>query len=146
MSSNGGHAWLALLDLMRSQKSHVNAAMAELDLTMQLAHAMYVIPRDGLTMRELADELACDASNATGLVDRLEYRGLLERRPDETDRRIKRVCLTATGRRLREKIEARFRQAPPAIAALTPAEQKVLRELLERALAHADAHAEGNER
>jgi MarR family transcriptional regulator, organic hydroperoxide resistance regulator len=142
MSSNGGHAWLALLDLMRSQKSHVNAAMAELDLTMQLAHAMYVIPRAGMTMRELAGELACDASNATGLVDRLEHRGLLERQADEGDRRIKRVCLTSAGRRLREKIETRFRQAPPAIAALTPADQKTLREILERAL----VNAEGGER
>ncbi len=138
MSSNGGHAWLALLDLMRSQKSHVNAAMAQLDLTMQLAHAMYVVPREGMTMRELAGELACDASNATGLVDRLERRGLLERRADEADRRIKRVCLTAAGRRLREKIEARFRRAPPAIAALSPLDQKVLREILERALANAE--------
>jgi hypothetical protein len=50
--------------------------------------------------------------------------------------------LTAAGRRLREKIETRFRQAPPAIAALTLADQKALREILERAL----ANAEGGER
>ena len=134
MSSNGGHAWLALLDLMRSQKSHVNAAMAELDLTMQLAHAMYVIPRDGMTMRELAGELACDASNATGLVDRLEERGLIERRLDAHDRRVRWVFLTASGRRMRERVEERFFEPPPAIRALSSCSQRALREILECAL------------
>ena len=139
MSSNGGRAWHAMLELFRSQKPRMVSAFAELDLTMQSAHAVHIVPPGGMTMRELADDLACDASNATGLVDRLEERGLMERRPDEKDRRVKRVFLTPAGRRLREKIETRFLRAPPAIAALSAADQKTLRELLERALAYAEA-------
>jgi MarR family transcriptional regulator, organic hydroperoxide resistance regulator len=139
MSSNGGRAWQALFDLLRTQKAHAAAAFAEFDLTLQLAHAIHTIPREGLTMGALADELSCDASNATGLVDRLERRGLIERRVDESDRRVKRVCLTASGRRMREKIEARFKEPPPAIAALSEADQKLLREILERAVANAEA-------
>ena len=115
------------------------SAMAELDLSMQLAHALHTIPREGMTMRELADELSCDASNATGVVDRLAARGLVERHADDADRRIKRVCLTAAGRRMLEKIEARFLRPPPAIAALSTADQRALLEILERALANAEA-------
>ncbi len=86
MSSNGGRAWKALIDLMRSQKSAAAARFAEIDMTMQTAHALHVLPSEGMTMRALADELSCDASNATGLVDRLEKRGLIESLPT-TDRR-----------------------------------------------------------
>jgi len=139
MSSNGGRAWAAMFDLLRSHKTQVIATFAEIGLTPQLAHALHVLPREGLTMRALADELACDASNATGIVDRLEERGLTERRTDKNDRRVKRVCLTAAGRRLREKVSERFRRPPPSIAALSVADQNALREILERALAHAEA-------
>jgi MarR family transcriptional regulator, organic hydroperoxide resistance regulator len=139
MSSNAGRAWQALFEVFRSQKQHAVGALAELDLTMQSAHALQVISREGITMRALADELSCDASNATGLVDRLEARGLLERRPDADDRRVKRVCLTAAGRRILEKVEARFLRPPPAIAALNAADQRALLEILERALANAEA-------
>ncbi|MDB5072405.1 MAG: Transcriptional regulator, MarR family [Candidatus Eremiobacteraeota bacterium] len=138
MSSNGGRAWKALIDLMRSQKSHAAARFARLDLTMQTAHALHVLPPEGMTMRALAEELSCDASNATGVVDRLEKRGLLERRSDEHDRRVKRVHLTAAGRRLRERAESLFLTAPPAIAALSTDDQRTLRAILERALAHAE--------
>ena len=90
-------------------------------------------------MRELAVELVCDASNVTGLVDRLEKRGLLERRATEDDRRVKCVHLTPAGRRVREKLDRRFLEPPPAIAALNVADQNALREILDRALANAEA-------
>jgi MarR family transcriptional regulator, organic hydroperoxide resistance regulator len=139
MSSNGGRAWQALLALLRSQKPHMTAIFAPLDLTPQLAHAVHAIADDGMTMRALATELACDASNATGIADRLERRGLIERTSDPADRRLKRLCLTAAGRRTRAAIEARLGEAPPPIAALSAADQQALREILERALAHAEA-------
>jgi len=139
MSSNGGRAWKALIDLMRSQKGHAVARFAELDMTMQMAHALHVLPPEGMTMRALADELACDASNATGIVDRLERRGLTERRSADNDRRVKCVHLTPAGRRMRERIEELFLTAPPAIAALSAADQRTLRAILERALAHAES-------
>jgi MarR family transcriptional regulator, organic hydroperoxide resistance regulator len=128
-----------MFSLLHSHKTQVVSAFAEIGLTPQLAHALHVLPREGLTMHALADELACDASNATGIVDRLEKRGLTERRTDKNDRRVKRVCLTAAGRRVREKVSERFRRPPPSIAALSVADQNALREILERALAHAEA-------
>jgi DNA-binding MarR family transcriptional regulator len=139
MSSNGGRAWQAIMDLFRSQKSFAAGLFAELGLTGQLAYALHLIAREGTTMRALAFEMGCDASNTTGVVDRLERRGLIERRADPADRRVKRVVLTAAGRRMREKVEERLRIAPPAIAALSPADQRILREILERALGNAEA-------
>ncbi|BDE07196.1 hypothetical protein WPS_24720 [Vulcanimicrobium alpinum] len=139
MSSNSGRAWQAMTDFLRLQKRYMVESFAELDLSVQLAHALASIPREGMTMRALADELACDASNATGLADRLEERGLIERRVCQDDRRVKRVFLTVAGRRMQDKIQMRFLTPPAAIAALSPADQRALREILERALAFADA-------
>ena len=51
-------------------------------------------------MGELAEHLYCDASNVTGIVDRLEGRGLVERKPDPNDRRVKRLVLTPQGQTL----------------------------------------------
>ena len=53
-------------------------------------------------MRGVAARLGFDSSNLTGLVDRLEARGLIARHPDPTDRRVKAVALTAEGRRVRD--------------------------------------------
>ena len=64
-------------------------------------------------MGAMAASLQCDASMVTWLVDRLEERGLVERRPSTTDRRVKTVVLTKTGIELRRRIgEVMF--APPA--------------------------------
>jgi DNA-binding MarR family transcriptional regulator len=91
------------------------------------------------TMREFSEKMFCDASNATGLIDRLETRGLVERRASERDRRAKVVRLTASGARLFKKVDAAvWAEAPPAIAKLSAADQRSLREIIERALTHID--------
>ena len=48
-------------------------------------------------MRELAFELACDASNLTRITDRLEAKGYLNRQVDRRDRRVKNLVLTDIG-------------------------------------------------
>ncbi len=72
-------------------------------------------------MSALADALWCDASNVTGIVDKLESRGLIERQGADHDRRIKQLAVTERGRRLRDKLNARVLEPPKAIASL-PAE------------------------
>jgi DNA-binding MarR family transcriptional regulator len=59
---------------------------------------------DGLTQSQLSRELLMHRSNLTGLVDRLEARGLARRRQLEGDRRAHRVVLTAAGRKLLGRI------------------------------------------
>jgi len=84
-------------------------------------------------MRGLAEALVCHASNVTGLVDKLEARGLIERRTDEHDRRVKMIALTRRGVRVRTQLVARLSDPPPFIEALSESDKKNLLSILERA-------------
>lgn len=87
------------------------------------------------TMSEIASFLRCDNSNVTGIVDGLEARGLAERRPSPGDRRVKLIALTSAGRRLRTRLMREARRPPAWLERLSPADQRTLRDLLERAAA-----------
>ncbi|MEO5957668.1 MAG: MarR family transcriptional regulator [Opitutaceae bacterium] len=62
-------------------------------------------PEGGMSQRELGDRLVVDRSNVSGLLDRLEKTGWVKREDHPEDRRVYRVNLTATGRRLWEKVQ-----------------------------------------
>ncbi len=85
-------------------------------------------------MGELAVMMRCDNSNMTGIVDRMEERGLVRRAPAEGDRRVKLIELTEEGARLREEMARRIAEPPEPIAGLSAADQKTLRDILRRAL------------
>lgn len=85
------------------------------------------------TMGEIAELLRCDPSNVTGIADALEERGLGRRRPSTLDRRVKVIELTAEGERMRERVIAELSVPPEWLQALSPADQRALRELLQRA-------------
>ncbi len=70
--------------------------------------------------------MRCDASNVTGIVDRLEKRGLVERRVDPYDRRVKLLVVTPAGRALRRRFEERLLAGMPGIDALGEEESKRL--------------------
>lgn len=109
--------------------------LAELGLTFPLAHALRILDPDRpRPMGELADILFCDASNVTALADRLESRGLVERQADSADRRVKTLALTREGARARERVFEVMSEPPPPIAALAPADQRALRDILRRAV------------
>ncbi len=91
-------------------------------------------PGDELPMGALAGALHCEASNFTGIVDRLEQRGLIERRADPADRRVKRLALTPEGEEAREEMMRRLYEPPEAIRRLSRTEQRQLRDLPRRAL------------
>ena len=80
------------------------------------------------------ETLACDASNVTGLVDRLESRGLIVRRASADDRRVKVIALTPTGARLRAELHQRLAAPPDPFQRLSEAEQRTLVRILERLL------------
>ncbi|MEV5507305.1 MarR family winged helix-turn-helix transcriptional regulator [Streptomyces orinoci] len=83
-------------------------------------------------MRGLAELLVCDASNVTGIVDRLEARGLVRRETDPADRRVKNVVATEEGRRTIERVRAEMQATHSALDALTEEERATLYTLLER--------------
>ena len=75
------------------------------DVTMPQAKLLYLVSsRPDMPMSAIAAELGVGAPAVSGLVDRLENAGLVERRPDASDRRVKRIFLTAAGRRVVNKM------------------------------------------
>ncbi|MFB4279386.1 MarR family winged helix-turn-helix transcriptional regulator [Nonomuraea sp. MTCD27] len=118
--------------LSRQIEGHVRERAAALDLTAPQATALRELTGP-LTMRDLADRMGCEPSNATFVVDRLEEQGIVERRPHPTDRRAKQLVLTPQGVALRERLIEKLTEGSP-MAGLTPQEQTTLQELLQRAL------------
>jgi DNA-binding MarR family transcriptional regulator len=116
-----------------AEKPRFSAIGQEFDLAPQQAMALRTL-HEPRPMGELAKYLFCDNSNVTGIVDRLEERGLVERRPADHDRRVKLIELTEDGQRVRREIERRIHEPPRAIAELPEDDQVALRDLLRRAL------------
>jgi MarR family transcriptional regulator, organic hydroperoxide resistance regulator len=128
-------AWGLFWELGMGNRRRLLAALGELGLTFPQAHALRVLhPERPLPMSDLAERLVCDASNVTGIADRLEARGFLERRAGEGDRRVKVLALTPAGAEVRERILDLMTEPPAAIAALPEADQRALRDVLRRAV------------
>ncbi|HLM27483.1 MAG TPA: MarR family transcriptional regulator [Thermoleophilaceae bacterium] len=129
-------AWGMVLELFFSHyRPRVWGVAAEFDLApMQMLALKNLEPDRELPMSSLAQLLHCDASNVTGIVDRLEGRGLIERRPSSEDRRVKMIAVTEEGQRVRQEIAERMNEPPPPIAALSEDDQRSLRDVLARAL------------
>src|SRR4030081_1042478 len=75
-----------VLELSKTLVSHYQARLADLHLTSPQAMLLHQLD-DPLPMNEVAGKLHCDPSNVTGIVDRLEGRGLIERQHLTKDRR-----------------------------------------------------------
>lgn len=104
---------------------------AELDLTAPQARAIMFLG-EAAPMRALAGHLSCDASNVTGIADRLESRGLVRRGEAGQDRRVKLLALTAQGVETRAKLEQRLLETSPFMVKLSDAERATLLDLLTR--------------
>lgn len=118
--------------LLRRMSEYFAQTCAAFDLTPQPGAVVRALSAPS-PMRELARRLGMDASNLTGVVDRLEERGLVERRPDPGDRRVRQLALTPEGERLRRALEARLMSAPPLLAGLSAGQRRALRDLLHHA-------------
>ncbi len=107
------------------------------DLTSQQLWLLSRLAEDeGVPIGTLAETLQCHSSNVTGMVDRLETRGLVVRKPDATDRRVKLVALTPKGRELRGKLLEIARRPPEALVDRLDSEQlQTLNDLLAKACA-----------
>jgi DNA-binding MarR family transcriptional regulator len=103
-------------------------------LTGAQAKLLSLLALDPLPMRKLAQKLKCEPSNVTGIVDRLESRGLVERRPDPADRRVKMAVATDEGLRVVRELREDLRFARAPLAGLSDEERRCLRDLLRRML------------
>ena len=130
-----GEPWPLLVRLYFAQRANLPTLAAELRLSPAQCHVLHLIePERPIPMGQLAETLACDASNVTGLVDRLESRGLVRRRPSDGDRRVKVLVLTPTGARLRALLLDRMTAPPAALERLSLRERRALARMLRRLL------------
>src|SRR5919197_5156363 len=136
-TDQGSEAWSLMHWLMVSNKRRFLTTGGEFDLPPQHMIALRMLGAGPRKMSELAQALFCDNSNVTGIVDRLEERGLVRREAAEGDRRVKLLVLTEEGEFMRSEITKRMADPPPPIAALSEKDQRVLRDLLKKALENA---------
>src|SRR3954452_12646243 len=133
--SHACDAWQLLVRFFFNQRANLPPMAAELQLSPAQCHVLHLIePGQPIPMGRLAETLACDASNVTGLVDRLESRGLVRRRPSSADRRVKVLDLTPSGTRLRSLLLDRMTVPPASLQRLSTAEQRALVRILARLL------------
>jgi DNA-binding MarR family transcriptional regulator len=122
-----------LFELLQAYKRQFHTFAKEQGLSPQQAVTMmHLSPDEGLPMSAIAELLMCDASNVTGIVDKLEARGLAKRGQGE-DRRVKVLTLTAEGERMRSALREHMLTPPGWIADLTREDQRALRDILRRA-------------
>jgi len=123
--------WRAFTDLAEVQRRRVLAIARDLDLTPPQMWALrYLEPGHPRPMGELTTALVCENSNLTGIIDRLERRGLVERRPSPTDRRVRVLELTPAGVELRMTIIRRVAEPAAGFDALDDDDAAMLASLL----------------
>jgi DNA-binding MarR family transcriptional regulator len=115
----------------------LNRIAAEHDLSLTQLRVLAILRDRRVKMSELTNFLGLDKSTVSGLVDRAEKRGLLQRAPNPHDGRGVDVFLAPSGTRLAERGVAQVAQAlSPMTSGLTPAEGRRLATLLGRMLEH----------
>jgi DNA-binding MarR family transcriptional regulator len=126
-------AWAWCAEIWEVQRRRMLMLSRELDLSPPQMYALrHLQPGRPRPMGDLARYLVCDNSNLTGVTDRLEKRGLVERRQGEADRRVKMLVLTDDGAALRALILERIREPIPGFDMLEPDDRDQLLALLER--------------
>ncbi|KIF70028.1 MarR family transcriptional regulator [Streptomyces sp. AcH 505] len=121
-------------DVVARYYEEYELAAAKHSLTGAQARVLGLLSLEPMPMRRIAQKLKCEPSNVTGIVDRLETRGLVERRPDAGDRRVKLAAPTEKGRLTARQLRESLDFAREPLAGLSTAERAVLRDLLKRML------------
>jgi len=118
-----------VVGLTERMRAHFAKVTTDFGLSPMEGRALFRL-EEPLPMGELAGALGCDASYITGITNRLEEQGLVERQVDDADRRVKNLVVTSKGKELRETMRLRAEQDLPATAGLTDAQREELRNLL----------------
>jgi DNA-binding MarR family transcriptional regulator len=122
-----------LFQHFQAEKRNWSAACHEFELTLPQAQLlMRLTPITPMKMNGLADALDCDGSNITGLVDKLETRGLIQRQAERADRRVKMIALTQAGIKFRTKLRGRLLEPSAAIKGLSLSDKRTLRRIVKQ--------------
>ena len=105
----------------------------------QFAVLRHVAAAEGQSQNALADSLLIPPSRMVALLDELEGRGLVERRPNPKDRRARALYLTRTGRKLlKEAVDVALAHEAKVSSVLGPGEREQLIGMLQRIAAFQD--------
>ena len=122
-----------LVDAGRKLNDAYDLSMKPLGLTRsQWRVVAYVSRTPGVSQTELAESIECSRMAITSLLDRMQSKGLVERREVENDRRVRAVFLTDKGSALvRQMNKTAVRVLEQVFAGTTPADRQQLQQLLE---------------
>ena len=123
-------AWRAMSDLALDRQRKVAVANA-LGLSWTRVLALRRLASGPQTQRELADRLSADQPYVTLMVDDLEKRGLVQRKPHPSDRRAKLVELTASGRAAAGRADAILDEPPAQLHGVPDADLEAVLRVLE---------------
>jgi DNA-binding MarR family transcriptional regulator len=127
-------AWALLRALFDIEPPSLKPVASEFGLLPpQVIALRQIARRPSLAMRELGTLMHSDKSTITWIADQLEQRGLIERRGDPNDRRVRRLAVTDHGARVHAELESRLNRPPVALTRMPPNDQRLLRDVLRRA-------------
>ena len=123
--------WMLLQVAFRAKHGLMKLAETH-DLTvMQLYTLCSMTPREPIPMNTISCMLFCDASNVTGIVDRLLSQGFIAREEKPEDRRVKMITLTLKGEKLRKEMLSELNEYElPEFQQLSSAQNTELKSLL----------------
>ena len=125
----------AVLGVMHAQRRHLESCSAAHGLSAQQAISLFqLVDAGSIPMRDLSGRIGCDPSYVTGIADRLEALGLVQRLPSTDDRRVKLLVVTDEGFAMRAQLVDEVNGVTPGFSALTPPEQECLLGLLTKVL------------
>lgn len=128
-------AWIQLLHTAGLVEQRFEAYIGEYELSQRAFFVLILLGRNpaGLSLSELADGTGVSNATMSGVADRLEKRGLLERVVAEDDRRSQRVTLSKSGGDLLKRLlPGHYRTINTALRGLSLTEKRTLIGLLNK--------------
>ena len=131
---HGFPAWLQLVRAYNYMEARISADLRRGDLSLARFDVLVVLTKFGaMSQQQLADHLSVTKGNVVGLIDKLSARGLVDRRPSETDGRVNLLEVTPAGKRIVERVLPRQMELIAALMQpLNAREAAALQSLLER--------------
>lgn len=131
MTPHHNETYNAITASYRLMQRKITEMLSEEGITQPQFHVLRIAAKTGGTsMREMSDEMLVTPANMTGIIDRLESRGLIRRGTRKGDRRARIIALTPKGKALQERVSAKYSESmQKALRVLTDDEQRTLSEL-----------------
>jgi len=134
--------WVAVGRVNQLVRKRLGDALAEhgMDLpNYDVLSAVYRFP--GLTQTELADKLLVGRSNLSMLLPEMQTQGLLKREPDENDKRMRRVYLSAKGERQAKKgVKIQVMLIEHMMDSISEAECDAVGEMMRKVISYLEEH------